>query len=622
MSNICATTDNDFNFPNLSLKPVLFMFNGLQIYYFNALQGYLHEINFTFDGCFKLFNMHQKLKIILTCLFVPFIQIFFAQVTITIPTPNTVTVTANTEHRKPLGTYFGYERTAIIYKHSELGMYGQINAVAVYCDSIHTPGNVPLNLYVKETTDSAFVVTSTVANETSGATLVYSGTIPSASFVKNQWVTVNFTTPFTHATSKPVEFIFETNATGTGNEGVNGKFFSHYPTNYSFYTSQYWNADNTAPTTNGIVSSSRPNMEITITAISSCSGTPNAGTTISTSDTLCFNNSFVLSLQGNTSALGLTYQWQDSVIGSSSFTNISLADSTTLLKDLNATTWYRCAVTCSGQTAYSTNKQVTLRNFMKCYCTNLGGGCSNNTAIDSVAIEGTSLVNGLTGCSINNYTLYPTSGNTTTTLNQGSAYVLDTRYNGNVSASFWIDYNRNGVLESVEWKQICTQSPSVYDTATVGGVFTSGIDSVFKTSFSVPSNAQVGLTLMRVRSRSGGNANDTSTVCDVFGSGETEDYYVYIDYPLGIAQVTGSKYQVLIYPNPATNQINVAANFMRNENVTTSLYNINDALISQTENKFTTEPLQLDVSTLEAGIYFLKISTKDYNTTKKIIITK
>ena len=572
----------------------------------------------------NLIIMCQKIKFVLTCAFVLFIQIFSAQVTITIPAgsppTNTVSVT-NVEHRKPLGSYFGYERTAIIYRHSELGMYGQINAIAFYCDSINHPGNVPLNIYVKETTDSAFTATSTVANEEVGATLVYSGTIPSTSFAKGQWISINFNNPFTHATSKPVEFIFETNATGTGDEGVSGKFFSHYPATSSYYTTQYWNADNTAPTNYGIASFYRPNAQITITAIPACSGLPNAGTTISSADTLCLNETFVLSLQGNTAATGISYQWQKSTDGST-FLNIPQADSTTLLQTMNTTIWYRCAVTCSGQTAFSSVKEIILRNFMQCYCTNLGGGCSSNTAIDSVAIENTTLANGLTGCSVNNYTLYPIGGNTTAILNRGSSYTLDTRFNGNVSTSFWIDYNRNGILEITEWIQICKKSPSIYDTATVGGVLTTRVDSLFKTSFMVPVNAQIGYTLLRVRSRASGNPNDSSTVCVTFGSGETEDYYVYIDYPLDIQQIENSGEQISIYPNPATNQISVAANFIRNENIITSIYTINGSLVSKTENKYVGEPLTVDVSVLEAGIYFLKISTKEYITTKKIIISK
>ncbi|HKC67927.1 MAG TPA: hypothetical protein VKG26_06830, partial [Bacteroidia bacterium] len=437
--------------------------------------------------------MCQKVKFVLTCAFVLFIQIFWAQVTITIPNENPPTNTvsvSNTEHRKPLGSYFGYERTAILYRHSELGMYGQITGLAVYCDSTNHPGNVPLNIYMRETSDSAFTVTTMVTNEEAGATLVFSGTIASTTFAKGQWIFVNFNNPFVHATSKPVEFIFETNATGTGSEGIAGKFFSHYLATSDYFVTQYWNADNTAPTSYGTVANCRPNMQIMMASAPACSGIPNAGTTLSTSDTLCLDENFVLSLQGNSSALGLTYQWQKSADGVT-FTNIAQADSTTLLQTMANTEWYRCAVTCSGQTAYSISKQIILRDFMKCYCTNLGGDCASNTAIDSVAIENTTLANGLTGCSANSYQLYPTNGNTTTALNLGTPYILDTRFNGNVAASFWIDYNRNGILEPSEWKQICLQSPSIYDTATVGGVLTTQVDSVIKTTFTVPANAQV-----------------------------------------------------------------------------------------------------------------------------------
>ena len=528
--------------------------------------------------------MCQKIKFVLSALFVLFTQIFFGQVIISIPQagPHVDTVNLlgnNAEHRKPLGTYFGYERTAVIYANNEIPYLGEITSIAVYCDSINHPGDVPLNIYVREISDSTFTTQTIVSNEEAGASLVYSGTIPAASFVKNQWVTIHFTDPFVHAEPRAVEFVFETNATGSGNEGVSGKFFTHYTPTISYYTSQYWTNDDTPPLGYGnILSFNRPNVQIGIIKISSCLGMPNAGTILSTRDTLCLDSSFVLTLKGVTKALGLSYQWQDSVIGSLSFTNIQLADSNTLLVPaLGATTWYRCAVICQGQTAYSSIKQVSLRSYLQCHCSavNLGGGCLFNTAIDSVAIENTSLANGLSGCSPNSYTLYPTSGNTTATLNQGQTYNLDTRFNGNVSASFWIDYNQNGVFEDNEWKQICTQSPSIYDTATVNGVFTTHVDSLFITSFTVPANAAVGLTLLRVRSRAGGNPNDSSTVCTIFNSGETEDYHVYINYPLGIQKTTNANPIVNVFPNPVNNRLTLTADFIANENVYVNLYAIN-----------------------------------------------
>jgi hypothetical protein len=127
---------------------------------------------------------------------------------------------------------------------------------------------------------------------------------------------------------------------------------------------------------------------------------------------------------------------------------------------------------------------------------------------------------------------------------------------------------------------------------------------------------------MRVRTRVSGNPNDSSTVCTSFGSGETEDYYVYVTYPLGIEKLADSKYQVAVYPNPATNQITIAANFSRNENINADIFSISGSLISKTESKYTGEPLSINISALEAGIYFVRISTKEYTSTKKIIISK
>ena len=40
---------------------------------------------------------------------------------------------------------------------------------------------------------------------------------------------------------------------------------------------------------------------------------------------------------------------------------------------------------------------------------------------------------------------------------------------------------------------------------------------------------------MRVRSRLSGNTNGATDACTAMGSGETEDYFIYINYPLSIA---------------------------------------------------------------------------------------
>ncbi|HWY38911.1 MAG TPA: hypothetical protein VNY73_10150, partial [Bacteroidia bacterium] len=109
----------------------------------------------------------KRIKQVSILTFLLLIQFLSAQVTISIPVGNPHTTgLINAEWRKPLGTYFGYERSAFIFKHSEIGQYGQINSIAFYCDtSIHSPGNTPVTVYMMEQADSVFLQNSTVAAE-------------------------------------------------------------------------------------------------------------------------------------------------------------------------------------------------------------------------------------------------------------------------------------------------------------------------------------------------------------------------------------------------------------------------------------------------------------------------
>ena len=108
--------------------------------------------------------IHQKAKFVLSLSLALFIQVLSAQVTITIPTANNfIGGMTNAEWRKPLGSYDGYERTAFIFTHNEIGQFGQINSISFYCDtSVHSPANTPVKVYMKETDSTAFVFAKTV----------------------------------------------------------------------------------------------------------------------------------------------------------------------------------------------------------------------------------------------------------------------------------------------------------------------------------------------------------------------------------------------------------------------------------------------------------------------------
>jgi hypothetical protein len=98
----------------------------------------------------------------------------------------------------------------------------------------------------------------------------------------------------------------------------------------------------------------------TWTPTAPCSGTPAPGNTIASTTSICFGGgSTNLSLQNTTVGTGVTYQWQSSTNGTS-WTNITGATNSTYTATLSSSTFFRCAVTCSGNTGNSNSVEVTI----------------------------------------------------------------------------------------------------------------------------------------------------------------------------------------------------------------------------------------------------------------------
>lgn len=166
--------------------------------------------------------------------------------------------------RQPLGTWWGFERSNMLYLASEIGRGpDQITGLAFFVTSISSPGNAPTQIYLKNSALNS-ITASTVAAALSGATLVYDATIPGSALVANEWLNIDFQTPFDY-TGGNLEVIVLTNATGIGNEGSTGKRFRFSTVSGRF---QSWSADNNPPTDNGTVSGSRPNVRLTFPPLS------------------------------------------------------------------------------------------------------------------------------------------------------------------------------------------------------------------------------------------------------------------------------------------------------------------------------------------------------------------
>lgn len=120
-----------------------------------------------------------------------------------------------------------------------------------------------------------------------------------------------------------------------------------------------------------------------------CTGTPTAGTSVTSSGSVCPLQNFNLSLSGATVASGLAYQWQSSTSASGPWVNISGATISSTSVSQTVDTYYRCEVTCtpSSSVAYSTPIQVlTLPNLAGgTYTIGSGGNYPSFTAAFAAA---------------------------------------------------------------------------------------------------------------------------------------------------------------------------------------------------------------------------------------------
>jgi hypothetical protein len=254
-------------------------------------------------------------------------------------------------------------------------------------------------------------------------------------------------------------------------------------------------------------------LTYTYGSLTACSGTPNPGNTIATPGQVCFGDNFTLKLQNFTPGYDVAYQWQSSTTGADPWTNlgtdISITTSQTEVK------YYRCQVTCSGNTGISNPVQVTLAPYCG-YCLPTYSSSRTLDNVILVALWPLSQSQGMRSTQYNNY-IY--TQNAIPDIARGQAFTLNLKLNDENNQYFgvWIDFNRNIVFEATEY----------FSTGTNAGFFGS-----VSLSITVPANAVLGHTRMRIR---GGDdvALSPSQACgasnDSHGNGQ--DYLVNITDP-------------------------------------------------------------------------------------------
>lgn len=99
-------------------------------------------------------------------------------------------------------------------------------------------------------------------------------------------------------------------------------------------------------------------------------------------------------------------------------------------------------------------------------------------------------------------------------------------------------------------------------------------------------------------------------------------FHFYIASSLATAVAESEEVNFLIYPNPAVDKFNVHGLKFKVGGSTIELYDLNGSKLLEKQIPVRTEAVEMDVSGLQSGLYFCRISTKEYSVTKKLMIQK
>jgi hypothetical protein len=175
-------------------------------------------------------------------------------------------------------------------------------------------------------------------------------------------------------------------------------------------------------------------------------------------------------------------------------------------------------------------------------------------------------------------------------LDQGVNFEMTPGFDGQdlpLQTRIWIDLNQDGSYD---------QNEIVYDQSAPSF-------GVHAASFTVPNNAAIGSTRLRVQTvYQGPDANSLPDACSNFTSGEVEDYC--IELREGVASINAyNDQQFNIYPNPANEMLNVKA--PNSEAAQIVMFDPTGKLVMSVPTNG--EITQLNMSALESGIYITKI---------------
>ena len=167
----------------------------------------------------------------------------------------------------------------------------------------------------------------------------------------------------------------------------------------------------------------------------------------------------------------------------------------------------------------------------------------------------------------------------------------------------WLDINQDGDFDDPE--------------ENISSEIMASTDKTINSSFIVPASSLDGVTRMRVAMQYNSRPNN----CGSFTYGEVEDYCVQVIPGNGVRSIQNDLYDISIFPNPFTDEINLSMHLVSDTDIQLSVFSITGQLsYSQTllncisgKNSFVIKP------ELAKGVYLLQIIGNKGQTSRKII---
>ncbi len=267
------------------------------------------------------------------------------------------------------------------------------------------------------------------------------------------------------------------------------------------------------------------------------------------------------------------------------------------------TTYYARAYAINAQgTSYGSQVSFTTTTSTVTYCASKGSNSSYEW-IDLVQFAGINRTSGNDGGYKDMTSLQATVARGTTYTIYFSAGFKSSSYTEYWAV--WIDYNKNGTFDTNE-KVVSGSSSS---------------SGTLSASITIPTTATLGVTRMRVSMK----YNAAPTACETFSYGEVEDYSVNItsgtsapstDNPFA-EELGNEKVDIFtIYPNPASEKINVVLNGIEGE-VSARIYDMRGAVVKF--QMLTDRNNTIEINDLAPGVYMISIDDEKQPITKQFI---